>query len=223
MQNKVVSFSVLFIVFVLTSSHIPSSNSDVTLQMLNCKPGVYLKFNDLLNGEPADLVFKGLTYKYKDSALYDLGVVVKGADGKEVLDCTEFWGWKSSDGVLYRNVPFRTGNTKAVPSRVMYAGKNFINYKTVFGAYHFRPNQWLSTNLKEPVYGVGDFVMKYPENSYLLMERYLYNRCEQTQVFTGNNEKPTRECMIKCPYLRFAFDDYGRVKEWKYISIDGDQ
>ena len=102
---------------------IAQTHDTITLEMLNCKPGVYRTYEDFVNGKVEDLCWLNFDCGLSFHDLPKFDVVFKDKSGKRVkIPASEFWGWRNPDGTLWRNGKYVHGKLTAIPFFVEYVG-----------------------------------------------------------------------------------------------------
>lgn len=225
-MNRVLAFILLLVIAASSLSFTGASvtNSDVTLKMLNCKPGLYRTYNDFLKGNAEPLTFVRYKYSWVTGNMKYFGIMFKDENGKKIkIACDEFWGWKCDAG-LFRNVPYQTGDVKAISARVTCVG-DFVFYNT-FGneSITFKPYTWLSQNLNSEMMSPEAYTKKYPDTKYPEVYEYLYKKCKTKSVYSKlelmSYTRPEKDCLLKCPNLLYGLDNYSDNSAAKYIAID---
>ncbi len=186
----------------------PQTNEAVTLEMLNCPPGVYKTYEDFVNRKPENLTPTVFNCKGGGFKGYIGGeMVFKDASGKKVtLSCDEFWGWKEKDGILWRNAVFTTAKGSfAVPFYVEYVS-DYIEYHPTWmvSNYEFRPFEWCSADLKSPLQ-VSEYYTRQNKTRYAKVSAY-QNGCD-AKAPRGINQwiAQCESCETQCPDIRFIY------------------
>src|SRR4051812_11874762 len=121
-------FSTLFFTFLLSAQLFSQEN--ITLDLLNCPPGIFRTYEDFITGkvEAADFHNSGVIVSGGNVATHDL--VFKGPNGKIKVKPESIWGFKHDNGTLYRMGKFASKKgTFTIPFSVDYVSDH-IGYKT---------------------------------------------------------------------------------------------
>ena len=167
----------MLLFFVTTISHSllyavkpasPEGDSEkITLEMLNCKMGVYKTYNDFVNNQPSfqDYTYFGVGFSVLGNSmkLYDI-VFQDKAKKKVSVEPKDFWGFKSQFGKLFRTGNFVNGKVSKICFLVKYSAKDLVVYEPLDPVgLEITPSAWCSASLSDEVLPADEFFKTHPK------------------------------------------------------------
>lgn len=143
----------------------------VTADILNGAPAFYKTYEDFANGTGQKWTYVDMnTSPTFNNQIAKITIVFKDEAGKRVKVTPEdFWGWRSTDGKLYRNGDFVNGKITKFPFSVDYVTPDFINYNPAFINnlnVQVSPGDWFSEDLKSPISGENVYFRNHDKITY---------------------------------------------------------
>ncbi|HWB62687.1 MAG TPA: hypothetical protein VG603_04180 [Chitinophagales bacterium] len=134
-------------------------NQPVTVEMLNCKSGMYKTYQDFVNQTPQPWKFKAPEASAAFGKLVKYEAVFIDEKGQKVrVSTSDFWGYKLDGGKLARTIPFVTGSVKAALAGVEIVTKDYVFYEAedLGPGMSIEPPVWYSTTLADDAQGIKD-------------------------------------------------------------------
>ena len=143
------------------------------------------------------IVYSGGKMSQREIIFYGKGKTLK-------LKPTEVWGWKDSNGKLYRFAPFNSKLGKLViPFYVTYIS-DFIMYNPdpVVGS-SINPSNWYSENFKGEIKPIASGTT-INGNNYQQVNHFM-DSCTATKTVAPTivTDKLEHDCRMVCPYYKF--------------------
>jgi hypothetical protein len=176
----------------------------VTLDMLNCKPGLYKTYQDFLDGKPLKYQYIEIDFKTKESGrLVKYNAVFKDEKGKTVeLDPKDFWGFTDHNRHLCRSGAYNHNtDVPLICYYVEYATNGFISYITcnTYGDYRF-PYYWFSLDLNSPVIDGPSF--------WNAHGKYLTKKVDDEIKNCERHSKPDKDLRV---WANRVYECYGEI------------
>lgn len=182
-----------------------ADHTRVTLEMLNCKPGLYKTYQDFLDGNPLKYTFLGINFKLTASGRPKEYVPVFKNEKDEMvtLDPKDFWGFTDKNNHLCRSSPFKNNaDVKYVCYYVRFATRDFICYVVVRnekdGANY--TNLPYSADLNSPIVDAPTF--------WTTHSRELTTQVEKEVTHCSNHTKPEKDLNL---WEKKIYECYGEI------------
>lgn len=202
---RVLSAAFIFAALLFKASHISGGGMSsatkftgddkpkATAEVLNGSPAFYKTYEDFANG-------KGQKWTYVEmiasptfnNQIAKITIVFKDEAGKRVKVAPEdFWGWRSTNGKLYRNGDFVSGKITKFPFSVDYVTDDFVAYKPEVITninVQVTPDEWYSEDLKNPIAGEDVYFKKHDKATYSRIRKLILEISKNVRVMATGKE-----------------------------------